>query len=234
MLLCKFDTMKKPSLSFTEKVILLLVTLILATGYYLFYTNVPRFEKFVEEDGLVEWLTVLGLLMGCVVCVSRFIILKKKRNWWFLFVVIALGLLLFFAAGEEISWGQRILGIKSSEFFTENNAQGETNLHNLVVDGVKLNKLIFSIGLSIMMGIYLVVFPILYQKNQKIKQWIDHSGIPIPQLYQVIAIALLFILTQLIHHGKNAELLEAGIALLFFLIIKYPTNKFIFRNNHLG
>ena len=85
-----------------------------------------------------------------------------------------------------------------------------------------------------MMGIYLVIFPIVYQKNQKIGRWIDHSGIPIPQLYQVIAIALLFILTQLIHHGKNAELLEAGIALLFFLIIKYPTNKFIFRNNHLG
>lgn len=225
--------MKKPGHSFTEKIILLLVFAILATGYYLFYSNVPRFEKFVEEDGFVEWLTVLGLIMGCIVCISRFVTLRKIRNWWFLFVVIDLGLLLFFAAGEEISWGQRILGIHSSEFFIENNAQGETNLHNLVVDGVKLNKLIFSIGLSVAMGIYLVIVPVLYQKNQKVRRWIDHSGIPVPQLYQVIAIAVLFILTQLIHHGKNAELLEAGIALLFFLIIKYPKNISVFRNNHL-
>lgn len=228
------NTIKKPTLSLTEKLILLLVGAILAVGYYLFYTNVPSFEIYVEEDGFVEWLTVLGLLLGCVVCFSRFISLRKKRNWWFLTVVLGLGILLFFAAGEEISWGQRILGIQSSEFFKENNAQGETNLHNLIVDGVKLNKLIFSIGLSIALGIYLLVFPIVYQKNEKIKKWIDNSGIPVAQFYQVIAIAVLFILVELIHHGKNAEILEAGIALLFFLIIKYPRNSSIFQKNHLG
>lgn len=224
----------KTAFSVTEKIILLLVLAILATGYYLFYTNVLRFEKFVEEDGLVEWLTVLGLLMGCVVCIARFLSLKKIKKWWFLTVVLGLGILLFFAAGEEISWGQRILGIQSSEFFKANNAQGETNLHNLIVGGVKLNKLIFSIGLSVVLGIYLIAFPLLYQRNNKIKSWIDYSGIPVPRAYQVIAIAVLFILTQLIPHGKNAEILEAGIALLFFLIIQYPKNSFVFRKNHLG
>lgn len=228
------ETLKKPAYSLTEKCILILVLAILATGYYLFFTDVPRFEKYVEEDGLVEWLTVIGLLMGCTVCISRFISLRKQRNWWFLTVVLGLGILLFFAAGEEISWGQRILGIQSSEFFKANNAQGETNLHNLVVGGVKLNKLIFSIALSIVLGIYLIVFPILYQKNQKVKIWIDHSGIPVPQIYQVGAMAVLFILTQRIQHGKNAEILEAGFALLFFLIVLYPKNKFIFRKDHLG
>ena len=56
---------------------------------------------------------------------------------------------LFFGAGEEISWGQRIFHIESSKFFNENNSQKETNLHNMIVDGVKLNKLIFSNLLSI-------------------------------------------------------------------------------------
>lgn len=32
---------------------------------------------------------------------------------------------------EEISWMQRIANVESSEFFLENNAQGETNFHNL-------------------------------------------------------------------------------------------------------
>src|SRR4051812_13763210 len=128
-----------PRLSIVEKLILALVLIILITGYILFYTNVVRFEAYVQEDGIVEWLTVLGLVLGCIVCLRRFFVLRKHRTAWFLIVTFGLALLLFFAAGEEISWGQRIFGIKSSEFFKERNSQGETNLHNLVVDGVKVN-----------------------------------------------------------------------------------------------
>jgi hypothetical protein len=217
-----------PKLSFVEKLVLALVLIILAVGYLLFYTNVARFEHYVQEDGIVEWLTVLGLILGCIVCISRFFKLRKHRAAWFLIVTIGLGLLLFFAAGEEISWGQRILGIKSSEFFKERNSQGETNLHNLVVDGVKLNKLIFSIGLTIAMGIYLLVFPILYRNHAGTKRFIDRSGIPLPKAYQVISMLLVFIITSLLPHEKKAELLEAGIALLFFLIIRFPGNLFVF------
>jgi hypothetical protein len=34
-------------------------------------------------------------------------------------------------AGEEISWGQRIFGWATPDFFRENNIQGETNFHNM-------------------------------------------------------------------------------------------------------
>lgn len=215
-------------LSPTEKIIIGLVLVILITGFILFYTDLHLFETYVQEDGIVEWLTVLGLLLGVGVCLSRFGKLRKYRNWWFLFVTLDLGLLLFFAAGEEISWGQRIFGIKSSEFFLEKNAQGETNLHNLVVDGVKLNKIIFSIGLIAVLAIYLLIIPVLYRKTQSIKSWLDKSAVPVAQWYQVISILVLFALTELLRHEKRAELLEAGIALLFFLIIRYPLNRYIF------
>jgi len=215
-------------LSIVEKLILALVLIILAVGYFLFYTNVHRFEAYVQEDGIVEWLTVLGLLLGCIVCVTRFFKLLKKRTAWFLIVTFGLALLLFFAAGEEISWGQRIFHIKSSEFFKERNSQGETNLHNLVVDGVKLNKLIFSIGLTIAMGVYLLVFPILYRYHTGTKRFIDRSGIPLPKVYQVISMLLVFVITSLLPHEKKAEMLEAGIALLFFLVIRYPGNPSVF------
>jgi hypothetical protein len=216
-------------LSPVEKSILSLVSVILIAGYILFYTNVPRFESYVQEDGLVEWLTVLGLILGCIVCVVRFFVLRRYKPLWFLIVTLGLGLLLFFAAGEEISWGQRIFHIKSSEFFLKENSQGETNLHNLVVDGVKLNKVIFSIGLTAAMGIYLLIVPVLYRYSRNIKNFIDRSGIPLPRAYQVISILLVFIITSLLPHEKKAELLEAGIALLFFLIINYPGNRFVFR-----
>jgi hypothetical protein len=215
-------------LSFVEKTILALVFTILAVGYILFYTNIARFELYVQEDGIVEWLTVLGLILGCIVCVRRFLQLIKYRTAWFLFVTIGLGLLLFFAAGEEISWGQRILGIKSSEFFKEKNSQGETNLHNLVVGGKRLNKIIFSIGLTIAMGIYLLVFPVLYRYHNGTKRFIDRSGIALPKAYQVFSMLLVFGITSLLPHEKKAELLEAGIALLFFLVIRFPGNLFVF------
>ncbi|MEI9943804.1 MAG: hypothetical protein WDN26_06230 [Chitinophagaceae bacterium] len=219
-------------LSFTEKAVLVLVLLMLIAGYILFYTDLSLFVIYVEEDGLVEWLTVLGLLLGCFTCIGRFIKLRKQKSWWFLVVTAGLALLLFFAAGEEVSWGQRILGIKSSEYFIEHNSQGETNFHNLIVDGVKLNKIIFSIGLIVAMAIYLIVIPLLYRNNQKAKTWLDKSGVPVPAVYQVISILLLFGITELLHHEKRAELLEAGIALLFFLIIKFPVNTSIFKKDH--
>lgn len=211
-----------------EKIILLLVFAIVVTGFILFYTDPTLFRSFVQEDGLVEWLTVLGLMLGCIVCIGRFINLRKFKSAWFLFVTASLAFLLFFAAGEEISWGQRIFGIKSSEFFAEKNSQGETNLHNLVVDGVKINKIIFSIGLVSAMGIYLVVLPLLYSRKN-VKNFVDHSGIPLPRAYQVISILFVFGATSLLADGKRAELLEAGITLLFFLIIKYPANSGVFK-----
>lgn len=214
-----------PRLSVTEKIILFVVAAMLIAGYILFYTDLKAFEKYVQEDGLVEWLTVLGLLSGCIVCISRAIKLRKYKTAWFLFVTIALGLMLFFVAGEEVSWGQRILGIQSSEFFKEKNSQGETNFHNLVVDGVKLNKIIFSIGLVALMAIYLIGAPLLYRYSGKLRSFIDSSGIPVPRVYQVVSILLLFGITSLLAHEKRAELLEAGIGLLFFIIIKYPRNS---------
>jgi len=216
-------------LSSIERGIISLVVLILLIGYYTYFTSIPQFEKYTEEDGVVEWLTVLGLILGCIVSIARFIRLRKVRSWWFLTVTIILAVLLFAAAGEEISWGQRILGIKSPEYFIEHNAQHETNFHNLIVDGMKLNKIIFSFGLVGCMAIYLLIFPIVYARNEKFKQFIDRSGIMIAQVYQIVAIGLLFGLTEVMRHGKRAEILEAGIALLFFLIIMYPKNKEIYR-----
>jgi hypothetical protein len=220
-------------LSIIEKMTLIFVVIILIIGFILFYENINLFVRYVEEDGIVEWLTVLGLLLGCIVSFRRFFKLMRKRTAWFLLVTFLIGLVLFFGAGEEISWGQRILGLKSPEFFNKNNAQHETNFHNLIVDGVKLNKVIFSVMLSIAMGIYLVVVPLLYRTSLKIKSLINRSGIPVARLYQVISFISLVIITGLLKHEKNAELLECGTAFLFFLIIRYPKNIMIFSGSSL-
>jgi len=215
-------------LSVTEKMVLGIVTIIIAIGFFLFYNDPAKFELYVQEDGIIEWLTVLGLVVSSVVCFYRFIILFFKKSKWFLFVTLVFGLFLFFAAGEEISWGQRIFGITSPGYFQRHNAQHETNLHNLVVGGVKLNMLIFSFLLVMMFGIYLVLVPVLYKKNLSVKKILDSSGLPVPQLYQVLSFIIVFGLVAFIKHGKNAELLECAGAFLFFLIVRYSKNREIF------
>lgn len=212
-------------LSTIEKIILFLIIIIIAIGYLFYFSDIKKFEWYVKEDNLAEWLTVGGLLLSSAVCFSRFVRLFKFRNWWFLTVTFVLGILLFIAAGEEISWGQRILGIESSEYFQKNNAQGETNLHNLVVNGVKINKLIFSTLLSIVLAIYLILLPIVYYRHTGFKNFVDRSGVAVPRLYQIIGFVLIFAITALLKHEKNPELLECGAALMFFLVVTYPRNK---------
>lgn len=215
-------------MSLLEKWILALTLIILLIAFGLLYFNPASLDTYLGEDGIVEWLTVGGLLAGSLVCFNRFIALFKKKNWWFLVVTFVLGILLFIAAGEEISWGQRILGIKSSEYFLKNNAQGETNIHNLVVNGVKINKLVFSTILIAVLAIYLVLIPILYKTNKSVKNFMDNSGVPIARLYQIISFLTVFGISGLLKHDRNPELLECGAAALFFLIISFPINKFIY------
>ena len=220
--------MRNSKLSLLEKWILALTLIILLIAFGLLYFNPASLDTYLGEDGIVEWLTVGGLLAGSLVCFNRFIALFKKKNWWFLVVTFFLGILLFIAAGEEISWGQRILGIKSSEYFLKNNAQGETNIHNLVVNGVKINKLVFSTILIAVLTIYLVLIPILYKTNKSVKNFMDNSGVPIARLYQIISFLIVFGISGLLKHDRNPELLECGAAALFFLIISFPVNKFIY------
>ena len=220
--------MRNSKLSLLEKWILALTLIILLIAFGLLYFNPASLDTYLGEDGIVEWLTVGGLLAGSLVCFNRFIALFKKKNWWFLVVTFVLGILLFIAAGEEISWGQRILGIKSSEYFLQNNAQGETNIHNLVVNGVKINKLVFSTILIAVLAIYLVLIPILYKTNKSVKNFMDNSGVPIARLYQIISFLIVFGISGLLKHDRNPELLECGAAALFFLIISFPINKFIY------
>ena len=95
-------------------------------GLYLAKTDLEAFTVFTQEDGVVENLTSLFLLAASFVSIFRAVRYRKaqKPGLW-VFTAVMLAFLFFFAAGEEISWGQRIFGIQSSEFFLEHNKQAE-------------------------------------------------------------------------------------------------------------
>lgn len=226
--------MQHHKMSLLEKAVLVFNLLLLITGIVLYNINTPAFQVYIQEDGFVEWITVLGLLGVVFISINRLFTLRKEKSGFFLFVTAMIAILFFFAAGEEISWGQRIFGIESSEFFKENNAQQETNLHNLVVGGKKINKIIFSTVLSICLGIYFLLFPFLYVKWSKFKQFVNYSGIPVPRVYHSAGILVTFLLSEIIRDGKRAELLESGAALIFFLLLLYPMNGEIFKKKSIN
>lgn len=90
-------------------------------------------EWLVEEEHPIEALGVLGLLAGMVACFVMWWEVRGDPAWPRLrrLSLFGFGLLLFILAGEEESWGQRLLGIETPPSISEINAQHETNLHNL-------------------------------------------------------------------------------------------------------
>ncbi len=186
-------------------------------------------SRLATEDGVIEWLTVLALAATSVVCIYRAITLRGERSTLFIAMTFLLGAVFLFGAGEEISWGQRIFNTESSEFFQQHNAQGETNLHNLVVGGKKLNKLIFGIGLHLVLLIYLLALVPLYKRRPGLKTFLDKFAVPIAKPYQVISYLLVIVLIQVIMtSSRRGELAEFAGSFLFLLNIAFPYNQELF------
>lgn len=195
------------------------------TGVILFYIDLPAFSAFIDEDGIAEWVTVIALVGGVVISITRFFQLRKQKKKLFLAFLLITALVLLFGAGEELSWGQRLFNIQSSNFFVKHNTQKEINIHNLVFGGLKLNKLIFSLLLTVCICLFLFVLPILYRKSEKIKHFAELFAVPVPRNYQIVSYILLIIVIAIINDPRKWEFLEMGGVLLFLAIIYNPLNR---------
>ena len=98
-----------------------------------------NYEMLTREDYGVENLTAaLFLLTG----VLLFFTAAAERSSWRRGVYILGGIVLVFAAGEELSWGQRIFNFATPDFLIGVNQQNEFNAHNIayaVFDGIYRN-----------------------------------------------------------------------------------------------
>ncbi len=216
-----------------ERTILGAVFLLTLIGMAVSYIDDDYFMAvFSAEDGPIEWLTVVALATTAVVCWWRVVSLRRERTLLFLFMTTLLGVVFLFGAGEEISWGQRIFNTESSEFFQQHNAQGETNLHNLVVSGKKINKLVFGVGLHVVLLLYLFVLVPLYKRRPAVANFLDRFAVPIAKPYQVVSYILVIVLVQLLMvSSKRGEMSEFAGSFLFLLNIAFPYNHGLFRRN---
>ncbi len=203
--------------------------IVLAASVYIGFTDKVYFDDvFAQEDGAIEYLTFVSLLFISLLQFTRLFTRKNRTALWrlgiFFFAIIFL-----FGAGEEISWGQRLFDIQSGDFFQENNVQRETNFHNLEVGGVKLNKLIFSQLLTVVMALYLLLLPFLYKKYEWVKNLVNRFVVPIPQLSHIAAFLINTIFIAILPNlSRKWEVYELFFGAIFLLIFLNPVNKEIY------
>ena len=157
---------------------------IIVISYSVYHFASPGTAIFLgKEDHFFEWLTAI-CLMGC--CVYFFLSFRKYRNLYFLL----LALLMFFGAGEEISWGQRIFGYATPENVKELNVQGEFTLHNLeVFNGKQFDKarrsgiqqlLEIDMLFKIFMISFGIVLPLMVWHSKIVSTLVQKIRLPVP------------------------------------------------------
>ncbi len=213
-----------------EITVLFFVTLCVVFGVIESRVDRVWYEQvYVVEDGFIEWLTALTLVAISGAMFFRFCRLYRKKPRLFGLTLLATGVLFTFGAAEEISWGQRIFNVESSGFFSTHNSQQETNIHNMVVNGTKLNKLVFSKMLTVVILLYLLVWPVAYSRSAGLRTFTDtRAGVAVPRLYQVVFFLLFMGVAWMCPSGKRAELIEFSSCAMFLLIFLYPLNQRIF------
>jgi len=172
----------------------------------------------------VENGTALFLLVASLVLVSNAVRLAGRGARRAAVLTAVYALLFFLAAGEEISWGQRIFGWEPGEFFAENNYQGETNFHNLMVGDVRLARVLFGSVLTMVLLLYLVVLPLLYPRVGWIAGLADALAVPVPGLRHAGLALLASGVVAAIHVPRNWEVYELVFALLATAIFIAPQN----------
>lgn len=213
----------KKLISWVEILVSSALLIFIAYGLYLgFVLGQDRFLGYVQEDGSIENLTALFLFLCSIVCLFRVFEYRKMKKSLWVFTYAALVVLFFFAAGEEISWGQRIFGIESNEFFLEHNKQAETNLHNMIVKGKNLNKLIFAAPMFIVLTLYFVFLRLMVAKIPFVSNLAERFRVPLPRNLHIIVVVIATLMVLSLDMVKISELHEISFAMVFFMIFLNP------------
>ena len=170
------------------------------------------------EDSFVEWLTVAGLLAGSAVLLSRWWGFRQNqsRAWGAIKVFGALALV--FGAGEEISWGQRLFDW-GHDLDLSANRQNETNLHNLEIGGLNMNRVVFTYGLGAVIAAYYFVLPIVTRRRAGLRQYLTRLGIPVGSYAVAAWFVLCLVVVLLIPDTHKWETLEVVVPMSALVIL---------------
>ncbi|MEA1897756.1 MAG: hypothetical protein U9N53_08860 [Bacteroidota bacterium] len=114
---------------------LVLIGLFISIFTILLIFNSEAYNFLSKEDHLIEYLSSVSLAITGVFFLKASIYSKKtvsgKSIKWNTFLFVVLAVVFFIAAGEEISWGQRLFNFRTPEYLSQLNDQNEFNFHNV-------------------------------------------------------------------------------------------------------
>ncbi len=162
------------------------------------------YDRLSQEDGWVEWSTVWAFLAaGGWWCARAWPI--RESGWRATFPVLVAAFCVFVAM-EEVSWGQRLFGVRPPAYFLEHNWQLETNFHNLASQELRtlaLSAVILGFGL----GLWLLLRPPVWREA------LARLGVEAPAPALVPAFLACFLLYQLYPWRLTGEWVELGLGL---------------------
>lgn len=131
------------------------------------------------EDGPIEWLSAIFYLVssiGFLVAAFRSEFLRDRREWWIRGLTLAWAALMFAFFGEEISWGQRLLGIQTPEWFAPMNRQKEINLHNIFWIEQPIGGVYRLVTIMILMTGFVIPAAALTERGRR---WLQRVAFPV-------------------------------------------------------
>ncbi|TCK17155.1 tetratricopeptide repeat protein [Thiogranum longum] len=155
---------------------------ILITGTYVtlaIYYPVD-YIRATYEDMYGEWTQTFLFATAFVLSLLLTTSPNRRQRPFFILLSIAL----FYVVMEEISWGQRLFGFETPDFFRRYNLQDETNIHNLLVGPVStLTKQFIEYALASALTLYGLVYPLLIRARWQPALTLESSGLVAPPLY---------------------------------------------------
>lgn len=133
----------------------------------LYFSGNPWFSRLNLEDGVIEWATVVVLLVASA---AAFYSARDHRAKP---IRIAVALVFFAFAGEEISWGQRIFMFATPEPLAAINVQSEFTFHN--IEGVHGN--IRAAAILLLVAAF-VVAPLLARRFEVLQGLVARANLP--------------------------------------------------------
>ena len=136
--------------------VIAVTALILVLFGALLWISPAAYGYVLMEDSPIEWLDFYCLTAAAFAFFSA--AHQGKRLRVGALVCVGLALFCLFVAGEEISWGQRLLGFLPRGVFAYKNVQREMTVHNLAIWWMRPRTIAMAF-----MAAYGVLFPLLHR-----------------------------------------------------------------------
>lgn len=201
----------------------------------LYFSDPLYYADFVREDGPVEYLTALAYLLSGIISLKIAYAAKgyfkssfDQRIFYYLFILMAI--FSFFVTGEEISWGQRIIGWDTPEAMEAVNLQDETNLHNTIYFWPFVYIGYLAIGLY---GSFMWIIKWLassFDLSSRARRWMDIL-MPDPHLFIYFFLIVIYVWLRFNHGPWRYQLWEEltelflGVGILLHLVRVYYLDK---------